>query len=83
MLEFNPKKRLTAEDLLKSSLFDEFRKPELEKGSPVKIRAGIDRMRDFDYAKKKFKKLSKIDLKKILTLEINKFKLGPQEEKAE
>jgi len=83
MLEFNPKKRLTAEDLLKSSVFDEFRKPELEKCSPVKIRAGIDRMRDFDYSKKKFKKLSKIDLKKILTLEINKFKLGPQEEKAE
>lgn len=48
--------------------------PGNEVDCPEDIRVGIDRMRDFDYSKRCYKRFQLIDLKKILTLEVDKFK---------
>jgi len=49
ILEFNPHFRATAHTLLKSKLFDFFRRPELQQMPPFKIDLEIDREGAFDY----------------------------------
>jgi len=79
MLEFNPKHRPTLKELLALPLFDKVRDPAQEVECPEEIRVGIDRMRDFDYSKRSYKRFTLPDLKKILSLEIDKFKIQVME----
>ena len=49
MLQFNPKNRVSAEELLKEPIFDKIRMVDLEnsRGSPIKLK--IDEESSFDY----------------------------------
>ena len=49
MLQFNPHFRSKAGDLLKHSLFDSIRRPELEQPAPFKIKLEVDAPGVFDY----------------------------------
>lgn len=49
LLQFNPNKRITAEECLKNKIFDPIRVPELEKPAPFKIKLDIDDIQAYDY----------------------------------
>lgn len=46
MLSFNPKTRLSAQDLLLNPIFDSVRIKKIEKGAPFKLDIDIDAMAD-------------------------------------
>lgn len=49
LLQFNPNKRITAEECLTNKIFDPIRVPELEKPAPFKIKLDIDGIEAYDY----------------------------------
>ena len=63
MLEFNPWFRKSPKELLKMSLFDQFRQESMEVDAPFKITLEIDQDEAFDYEKCKFS--DKINLEYI------------------
>ena len=69
MLQFNPYFRYPAEELLKSSIFDEIRNPEMEKPAPYRIDTSIDLPGEFDYDALKSRKFTQEDYMKILKKE--------------
>lgn len=70
MLEFNPKFRGSASQLLKSKVFDKIRKPEMEVAAPFQIKLAVDQAGAFDYDRCKSDKFSIEDYKKMLANEI-------------
>lgn len=50
MLKFNPEKRFSAKECLKSPVFDSIRRPNLEREAPWKIYLGCDKLDAFDYS---------------------------------
>ena len=70
MLEFNPYFRLTAEEALKSKVFDGIRIQAFERPSPVQIKLNIFAEDAYDYENHTDHKLSKHDLNKALAREV-------------
>ena len=80
LLEFNPHMRLTAQDALKSTIFDLFREAEQEQKSyqPKKISQKINKPGNFSYDPRVAQSFSVTDYKKMLVREmkiIRKMKL--------
>jgi hypothetical protein len=49
MLQYNPRHRPSAAELLKSKIFDEIRVPLYERGSPIQVKLKIYQKGAFDY----------------------------------
>ena len=69
MLKFNPFFRVSASELLKSKVFDEFRIKKNEKSASEKILLEIDKDESFNYESGKSDKYTFTDYKKIVKTE--------------
>lgn len=69
MLKFNPFFRVSASELLKSKVFDDFRINKNEKSAPEKILLEIDKDEAFNYESGKSEKYSFADYRKIVKTE--------------
>ena len=69
MLKFNPFFRVSASELLKSKVFDEFRINKNEKSASEKILLEIDKDESFNYESGKSDKYTFTDYKKIVKTE--------------
>jgi hypothetical protein len=49
LLKLNPYFRCSASELLKHSVFDKYRNPNMERSAPYKIKLDIDKDDAFDY----------------------------------
>ena len=75
MLQFNPKFRLTAEEILESKFFDPIRNEKLEIPASNKVYAPFDKEGKFDYEKCEEKNLTLDDVKELIKEESRMIKL--------
>jgi hypothetical protein len=75
MLEFDPNKRWTAAECLKSPYFDEIRYQSIEKGAISQLLLDIDRNDAFDYNTAVSKKYQRKDYMEIIWIECQKMRL--------
>jgi len=71
ILKFNPFFRVSASELLKSKVFDEYRINKNEKSAPEKILLEIDRDESFNYESGKSEKFTFTDYRNIVKTEAN------------